>query len=244
VPYCEFLRESGYDIFAFEMRGQGKSLAQKGYEPLQWVTDFEMIDFQAAVAYLKERPDRVPRGVGFFGVSKGGSAGLMVAAQDDFIRCVAVDGAFGWMTTMLPYMKQWVLVLTDVPLLARHIPFWYLRIAARVGIRRIEKIRDCHYPALEPMMAKIAPRPLLMIHGGADTYIKPDMAKALFDLAQEPKEFWLVDKAKHNQSIQVAPDEYKKRVLEFFDRHLAATPHPLNNGAVKQGAVPAETAPR
>src|SRR5207302_11290146 len=37
-PYCEFLRENGYDIFAFETRGQGKSLPQEGYQPLQWVT--------------------------------------------------------------------------------------------------------------------------------------------------------------------------------------------------------------
>lgn len=244
LPYCEFLREAGYDIFTFEMRGQGASPAQKGYEPLQWVTDFEMIDFQAAVAYLKSRPDRDPRGVGFFGLSKGASAGLMVAAQDDFIRCVVVDGAFAWLTTMLPYMKQWVLIYTNMPRIARHIPGWYLRIAARIGIRRIEKIRDCHYPYLESAMAKLAPRPLLMIHGGADTYIKPDMARALFDLAQEPKEFWLVEKAKHNQSIQIATDEYKKRVLEFFDRHLAGPVLPQAHGAVRPEALPAETAPR
>ena len=67
-----------------------------------------------------------------------------------------------------------------------------------------------------------APRPLLMIHGGADSYIKPDMARALFDLARAPKELWLVEKAKHNQSIQVAGEEYKQRVLAFFDRYLAS----------------------
>ncbi|HWY86797.1 MAG TPA: hypothetical protein VNX28_08730, partial [Gemmataceae bacterium] len=41
-PYCEFLRENGYDIFACETRGQGKSVAQDGYDPLQWVTTFEV----------------------------------------------------------------------------------------------------------------------------------------------------------------------------------------------------------
>ena len=42
VPYCEFLREAGYDVFTFEPRDQGDSPAQPGYEPLQWVTDFEV----------------------------------------------------------------------------------------------------------------------------------------------------------------------------------------------------------
>src|SRR5208283_3236115 len=51
VPYCEFLRQAGYDIFTFETRGQGASPAQQGYEPLQWVTEYELSDFQTALAY-------------------------------------------------------------------------------------------------------------------------------------------------------------------------------------------------
>jgi alpha-beta hydrolase superfamily lysophospholipase len=223
VPYCEFLREAGYDIFTFEMRGQGTSPAQAGYEPLQWVTDFELIDFQTAIAHLKNRPDRDPRGVGLFGLSKGGSAGLMSAVKDDFVRCFVVDGIFASVTTMVPYMKQFVLIYTKMPWLIPIVPDWYLRYIGRIGIRRIEKVRHCHFPALEPCMRKLTPRPLLMIHGGADNYIKPDMARALFDMARQPKEFWLVDKAKHNQSIHLAADDYKKRVLAFFDKHLAGS---------------------
>ncbi len=71
-------------------------------------------------------------------------------------------------------------------------------------------------------MPLLAPRALLMIHGGADNYIKPVMARTLFDRAGQPKEFWLVEKAKHNQAMQVADGEYRRRVLEFFDKHLAA----------------------
>ena len=47
-----------------------------GYDPLQWVTDYEVRDAEAALAYLKSRPDADPRGVGFFGISKGAGAGL------------------------------------------------------------------------------------------------------------------------------------------------------------------------
>ena len=225
LPYCDFLREAGYDIFTFEMRGQGTSAAQPGYEPLQWVTDFEVIDFQTAIAYLKTRADMDPRGIGLFGLSKGASAGLMVAAKDDFVRCFVVDGAFATVTTMVPYMKQFVLIYTKMPWLIPLLPDWYLRYAGQIGIHRIEKLRKCHFPALEPCLPKLAPRPLLMIHGGADNYIKPDMARALFDLAGEPKEFWLVDKAKHNQAIHLAGDEYRRRTQAFFDKHLASPAH-------------------
>jgi fermentation-respiration switch protein FrsA (DUF1100 family) len=91
-------------------------------------------------------------------------------------------------------------------------------------MRRIERERDVRYPALIPMLRLLAPRPLLMIHGGADNYIKPVMAKTLFEAAREPKELWIVDKAKHNQAFHLANDEYKRRVLEFFDAHLAGEP--------------------
>jgi fermentation-respiration switch protein FrsA (DUF1100 family) len=242
VPYAEFLREAGYDVFAFEMRGQGESAAQKGYEPLQWVTDFEMIDFQTAVAYLKKRPDRHSRGIGLFGFSKGASAALMVAAQDDFIRCFVTDGAFASLTTMVPFMRKFVQIYTSVPALGRRIPYWYLRIAARIAIRQIEKLRDCHYPHLEACMPKLAPRPLFMIHGGADNYIKPDMAQALIDLAAEPKELWIVEKAKHNQAFHVAGDEYKRRVAAFFDKYLAAVETGMN-GTLQHHAASAAVKP-
>src|SRR5207249_3300143 len=76
LPYCEHLLEAGYDVFAFESCCQGESDAQPGYEPLQWVTEFEVRDTRAAIAYLKGRPDAAPWGIGVFGISKGrGAAG-------------------------------------------------------------------------------------------------------------------------------------------------------------------------
>src|SRR5438128_434037 len=80
--YCEHLLATGYDVFAFEPRSQGQSDKQPGYDPLQWVTDYEVRDTEAAVAYLKARSDADPRGIGFFGISKGGNAGLHVACAN------------------------------------------------------------------------------------------------------------------------------------------------------------------
>jgi pimeloyl-ACP methyl ester carboxylesterase len=235
VPYCEFLRAAGYDIFTFELRGQGDSPAQPGYEPLQWITDFEVTDFQTALTYLQSRPDRDERGIGLFGLSKGGGTGLIAAARDPFIRCCVTDGAFATLGTMMPYIQQWMFIYVRQRWVANLLPRWYLRWIARRTIRQVARERGCHYPKLEKAMPLIAPRPLLMIHGGADSYIRPEMARALFELAGPPKEFWLVEKAKHNQAMHVANGEYRRRVLEFFDKHLAtcgvATPAPAHAAA-------------
>src|SRR5581483_3912136 len=219
--YCDFLVKAGYDVFAFDVRNQGDSDAHPGYDPLQWVSDFEVQDYLAALQYLRSRDDADPRGVGLFGISKGGSAGLMAAAEDDFIRCFVTDGVFAAHTTMVPYMQRWAAIFCHSRLIAYSIPMWYFRIIGHKAMRIVMKQRGCTFPHLEEVIHKLAPRPLLMIHGGADNYIKPEMSQALFDRAGQPKEFWLVEGAKHNQAFQVANGAYQRRVLGFFDKHLA-----------------------
>jgi pimeloyl-ACP methyl ester carboxylesterase len=220
VPYCENLLANGFDVFTFEPRNCGESAHQDGYDPLQWVTDFEVKDTQAALAYLKGRPGADPRGVGFFGISKGGSAGVLVGARDPYVRCFVTDGIFATYTTMVPYMKKWIAIYSDKFILQKCLPMWVYGLVGRAALRKIGKERGCRFSHLEWAIAKLAPRPWLMIHGEGDTYIKPKMAQALFARAREPKEFWLVPGAKHNQAIQTAGDEYKRRVLEFFSHHL------------------------
>ena len=224
LPYCESLRANGFDIFAFEPRSQGESEHQPGYETLQWVTDFEVKDFHAALAYLKGRGDADARGFGLFGISKGGSAGLLAAAQDLDIRCFVTDGIFATYSTMVPYMRKWIKIYSDRYLLQVLLPIWYYKLVGRAALRKISRRRGCRFPHLERAIARLSPRPLLMIHGGNDTYIKPEMAQALYERAGPPKEFWLVDGAKHNQALQVAGEEYHKRVLDFFLTNLASAP--------------------
>jgi alpha-beta hydrolase superfamily lysophospholipase len=219
--YCEHLVERGFDVFAFESRNQGSSDALPGYEPLQWVTTYEVRDVEAALAYLKSRPDADPRGVGFFGISKSAGAGLIAAARDPYVRCCVTDGVFATYTTLVPYMKQWFRIYNSHYAIQGLIPLWFYGLIGLAGIRQIERERRCRFPHLERYLPRLAPRPLLMIHGLADTYIKAEMTNRLFNFARQPKELWLVENAKHNQALQVAGEEYRQRVLRFFETHLA-----------------------
>jgi len=219
--YCEHLVENGFDVFAFESRNQGSSDAMPGYEPIQWVTTFEVRDVEAALAYLKSRPDADPRGVGFFGISKGAGAGLMVAARDPYVRCCVTDGVFGTYTTLVPYMKQWFRIYNTHYAIQGLIPLWFYGLVGLAGLRVIERERGCRFPHLERCLPRLAGRPLLMIHGLADTYIKAEMAHRLFTFARLPKELWMVENAKHNQALQVAGEAYRQRILRFFETHLA-----------------------
>jgi predicted alpha/beta hydrolase len=219
--YCDHLLEAGFDVFAFESRNQGDSNCMPNYDPLQWVTDYEVRDAQAALAYLKARPDANPRGIGFFGISKGAGAGVLAAAVDPYVRCIVTDGMFATYTTVVPYMRQWAGIYYQSFMLRGLLPSWYYGGVGLAALRQIERERRCRFPHLEQALPRLAPRPVFMIHGEADNYIRQEMAEALFGCARSPKEFWLVPGANHNGALHLCGDEYRKRVLTFFEQHLA-----------------------
>ncbi|HJX38406.1 MAG TPA: alpha/beta hydrolase, partial [Anaerolineae bacterium] len=68
---------------------------------------------------------------------------------------------------------------------------------------------------------KIAPRALFLIHGEEDPYVSVEDVRRLYQRAGEPKELWIAPGAGHRRVDQVYPDEYRERVLGFFDRYLA-----------------------
>jgi uncharacterized protein len=227
--YCDQLVAAGFDVFTFDFRNHGESDALPSYEPMQWVTDFERRDVEAAVAYLKSRSDADPLGIGLFGVSRGGGAGILVAGSDPWIRCILTDGAFSTRTTMLPYMRKWVAIYIHRPWLAKALPFWVYQVVANRALRAVARKRGCSFPPLARAIRRIAPRPIFMVHGEGDTYIKPEIARELFERAREPRTFWLVEGAKHNQALNVAGELYHLRLIEFFTLHLcpAGVPEPV-----------------
>ncbi len=217
--YCEGLVNAGYDVFAYEPRNHGDSDKEPGLEPMHWSMDRDVIDASAALAYLKSRPDFDQHGVGLFGVSKGAGAGILTAADDAIIRCAVTDGMFGMRTTAVPYMRHWVTIYSKSFFIQGLLPSWYYGILARWAMWRIGLRRRVRFLNLEPALRRYN-RPLLMIHGCKDKYIRAEMASRLFEIANEPKEIWLISEANHNQGLHVAGDEYRRRIREFFDRYL------------------------
>ncbi|MFQ3594086.1 MAG: alpha/beta hydrolase, partial [Gemmataceae bacterium] len=183
-----------------------------------------------AIGYLKARSDADPEGIGFFGISKGAGAGLIAAADEPYVRCFVTDGLFGAETTTIPYMRKFFRVYNSTfPL--EMIPDAYLRYVFYLAMHKIESQRRCRFASLEKALPRLAPRAVLMIHGEDDSYIRPEMARSLYAQLAGPRDLWIVPGARHNQALLIAEDEYRCRVLEFFDRYLADLPV----GAISSG---------
>jgi fermentation-respiration switch protein FrsA (DUF1100 family) len=70
------------------------------------------------------------------------------------------------------------------------------------------------------VIANISPVPLLIIHGGADDKIGPEVGRQLYEAAAEPKELLWFDEAGHVWFEDYYPEEYQAALLDFFGAHL------------------------
>lgn len=69
--------------------------------------------------------------------------------------------------------------------------------------------------------------PVLLICDEADTTLPCRHAKRIYAAARGPKSFWMVPGAFHTAALGFAPEEFRRRVLDFFGQ-LASGPGPRN----------------
>ena len=90
--------------------------------------------------------------------------------------------------------------------------------------------------------AKIAPVPLLIVHGDQDHYFPPEHARQLYMAAREPKELWLLPGMGHAESA--CSQDLVDRIARWLDaaaQHLTPAPAPGSDGTAITAAAQAST---
>lgn len=59
--------------------------------------------------------------------------------------------------------------------------------------------------------------PLLILHGDRDEVIDFEFGRRLFDAAREPKSFWAIPGAHHNDIVEAAGPGYRERLRQFYE---------------------------
>lgn len=59
--------------------------------------------------------------------------------------------------------------------------------------------------------------PVLIIHGDDDRLVPYAMGRALFEAANQPKSFWTVEGARHQNIVEVAGPLYRERLQAFYE---------------------------
>ncbi len=240
--YARPLIETGFDVFTFDFRGHGDSSCPSGYRPVQWASDKELEDVLGASAYVEDEMASAGRPVriGVFGISRGAAAAILAASSDPNIVCILSDGAFGTRCTTVSFMKRWAYIFARVKLVYESHPdafwhflmWWVLRFAQPKLGRR--------FPSVRKALKKMVSCPVQFFHGQRDSYIRYNQAEILHAAASEPKGLWIIPKAKHNQGVVVAPEEYAARTIAFFRKYLAeeaVSDEELTGGKAKTGVA-------
>jgi len=221
--YARPLVEVGFDVFTFDFRGHGESSNWGKYRPLQWPSDKEMEDVLGAFAHVESvlAAEGKPVELGVFGISRGAGASLLAASSDPSVKAIVCDGAFSTDTTLIALMKRWAHIFARVRLVYEHHTETTWRLLLWLMMRFAQPKMACRYPSVRKALKEMQPRPILFIHGQRDSYIRVDQTQLLYRAAPCPKYLWIVQGAKHNQSVVVEPAQYASRTIAFFRRHLA-----------------------
>ena len=199
LPESRWLVERGYGVLLFDTRAQGQSAGTSigfGYA--------EALDVTAGVDFVQ---GQLPAArIGILGYSMGAVAAIQAAAVDPRIEAVIAVSPFATLRDTVNRRLKYARVL--LPLAA----WWGERLT---GIR-LDAVRPVD------SIGALAPRAVLIMHAEQDGFVTQDSGLRLYQAAGEPKMLWLVPGVAHVDFRQAVPQEYKRRVIEFFDRYLAA----------------------
>lgn len=201
------LARQGFAVLAFDMRGHGESQSAPfslGY--------FEQRDVLGAVDFLRAGPLPYPelgrpQSIGGWGVSMGAIALLLAAASEPAIGGVVADSAY---PDIAPILER------EIPKAGAPAPF------TPGGLLAARVLYGIDFYDVRPVdvVARIAPRPLFFIQGGADTFNPPTNLNVLANAAQVAPnasvQTWLVAGADHAQAYHVAGQLYVDRIVAFY----------------------------
>jgi uncharacterized protein len=200
LPWARFINAAGYNVLLFDTRGCGKSggstVGLGATEPR---------DISLAVRLARDQFGTAK--VAVLGISLGAGAAILAAANDPSISAVIADSAWTDQDLQLSRLAFLPLGPLRVPLP----PYGIAAVNAMVGTD-VTKARPLE------AIARISPRPILLIHSADDDNATTTVegARKLLAAAGEPKELWVAPRGGHVGAINAFPDEYRARVLAFL----------------------------
>lgn len=169
----------------------------------------ERADLDAFYQQLRSTPGIDPDRIGLFGVSMGATISIGYAAENPGIRALISDCAFSSVSDTVATSIRFFTGLPPFPF-APAILFWTER---AIG----GKVEDID---AKKWIARISPRPVLVMQGGADRVVSADSGAKLFEAAGQPKELWFEPSVGHAEFLKSKPVEFEQRLTGFFERYL------------------------
>lgn len=205
LPMSVDLHARGYNLMLFDLRAHGQSEGDVSTLGIK-----EVRDIRAAVGYLNAQPEVDVERIGIYGGSLGGSVALLSAAAMPELRAVVVDSTFASARWVIDHQLHALLNLPD----------WFGPLLLTLGSVEAGISPDDAAPAVAA--AHLGQRPLLVIHGTADTTFDVENARLIHAAASGPRDLWILDGVEHTGAYGRDPSGFVNRLDSFFTSGLAA----------------------
>lgn len=208
--FIDWMPARGLNVLTFDYRGYGRS---EGFITREGT----LADSLAALDYLRGRKDVDADRIVLFGQSLGGALGAEVAAQrQGQLRAVVIDSAFSSYREIASHHVH------AKPLLA--VMGWWFPFMVPLGLDPIDAV------------PKIAPTPLLLMHGKNDAIVPWTMSNDLYRAAREPKQIWIAEGMDHTQVWAEMKNDARTRFVSFVESSFSdsAATRPLSPRSSRQ----------
>ncbi|MBI5563280.1 MAG: alpha/beta fold hydrolase [Chloroflexi bacterium] len=199
--YARELIAAGYGVLLYDQRAQGESTGDLG--TLGWQDGDDLL---AVIAYLEARAEVDADRIGVVGLSRGGHIALNAAyLAPDRIAAIWADGV------QVQRLADYPPAETAGESFSTFVNGLILNMAElRLG-RAVP-------PAYSQILAELD-RPIRLVAGGLDDFERRANQRYA-QLGNPNVQVWQIDQAPHVGGAFVIPDEYRQRMLDFFQATL------------------------
>jgi dipeptidyl aminopeptidase/acylaminoacyl peptidase len=201
------LAHHGFNVLMYDLRNHGESDSDNGRAG---IGNKEYLDVPGAWHWLVDVKGYSPQRVGLYGVSLGGGTTLDAFAQEPRVAAAFVDSPF----FNLPEIMNAELARNHYPTALTPSAIFMARLTTGEDLL-----------AHSPSQAITADngRPLYVVHGTGDKRISVNQTRELVALGSETGAnltVWMPEGVGHVDSVFQFPDEYQRRLIDFFTSAL------------------------
>lgn len=226
----------GYNVLLPDLHGHGLSYGDD--IRMGWLDRLDVLSWADEISRLLGDDARMV----VHGISMGAATTMMLAGEVEhgevqhgeverdadqprpYLRCFVEDCGYTSVWDEFAYELRGIFHLPAFPLMYSTSLLCRLRLGWSFGeASALRQVEQCT-------------RPMLFIHGDADTYVPTAMVYPLYEAKPEPKELWIVPGVAHAQAFKTFPEEYTQRVCDFVRRYLPDDCATLTGGQVEDTA--------
>lgn len=199
-----YYEQLGFNIFTPDLRGHGKSGGH--YYGFGWHDRLDVIDWVEKIIE-HNGPDTE---IILHGLSMGAATVLMASGEElpKQVKAIVADSPYTSVYDLFAYQMERMFHLPDELFLPT--TSFVTKIKANYSFKEASAIEQI----------KRANVPILLIHGGSDTFVPTTMTDRLYDAKGDAVEKVIFPNANHGESIVLHRKAYLETLTKFIETHI------------------------